>query len=106
MPGYAPNEQGLTLAFLWENGQPHNLNMLIGANSGWYISFATDINESGQIICLGSQSYGSSPLHALLLTPLTVVPEPGASSILSSLAFASVIALRRRIRGYILRHIK
>ena len=59
-------------AFLHENGVNHNLNTLIPASSGWYLTNAYDINERGQIV---GQGVFQGQTRAFLLTPLSV-PEP------------------------------
>ena len=50
--------------FLWSNGVMQDLNALIPANSGWQISFASGINDFGQIVGVGVRN-GQS--HAVLL---------------------------------------
>lgn len=50
-----------------------NLNSLIGANSGWMLSNAAAINESGQIVGSGLHN---GQYRAYLLTP---VPEPSVA---------------------------
>ncbi|MEZ6164987.1 MAG: GC-type dockerin domain-anchored protein [Phycisphaerales bacterium] len=54
-------------AVLWENGKPIDLNSLIPTNSGWVLNKATGINESGQIVGVGS--LGGDPFRAFVLTP-------------------------------------
>ncbi len=41
-------------AVLWQNGQAFNLNDLLPANSGWYLSDATGIASDGTIVGYGS----------------------------------------------------
>jgi hypothetical protein len=56
--------------------QPTDLNSVIDPGSGWYIHSALDINDRGQILCLGARENarqaesGGWPGHFLLLTPL------------------------------------
>jgi probable HAF family extracellular repeat protein len=72
-------------AFLYGNGSMVDLNTLISTNSGWVISSANDINNSGQIAAVGVFN-GSSSSHALLLEP---IPEPATCALfaLASLVF-------------------
>jgi probable HAF family extracellular repeat protein len=59
-------------AFFWQNGQMVDLNKLIPKGSGWEITDAFAINDSGQIACCGHGR--DDMLHALLLTPGTAKP--------------------------------
>ncbi len=52
-------------AFLYSGGSPQNLNSLIPSNSGWTLTEATGINDSGQICGYGE--YGGQT-EAFLLT--------------------------------------
>lgn len=56
-------------AFIWENGAMHDLNTMIASKSSWRLVSATGINESGQIVGVGS--LGGDPFRAFLLTPIT-----------------------------------
>jgi probable HAF family extracellular repeat protein len=49
---YQPNAS----AFLWKNGILTNLNKLIPTNSGWVLNVATDINDQGQIVGVGTKA--------------------------------------------------
>ncbi|MBN3925618.1 DUF3466 family protein [Nostoc sp. NMS4] len=62
--------------FLYKDGKIADLNSLISSNSGWTLSYATDINNRGQI--LGSGLIGGQ-YHAFLLSPIstTVTPKYG-----------------------------
>jgi probable HAF family extracellular repeat protein len=77
-----------TGAFLYKNGSMVSLQPLIDPASGWQLLGARDINDSGQILCIGLKN-GS--YNSVILTP---VPEP--ASILG-LALGA-LALRRRRR--------
>lgn len=63
-------------AFVYVNGSIFDLNDLIDPSSGWILRDATDINNSGQIIGHGINSFGQE--HAFLLTqiPEPAIPEP------------------------------
>lgn len=74
-------------AFLWEDGEMHDLNDLIPADSGWELTECYDINEQGQIA--GSGWIGGEK-HAYLLT---AVPEPAT---LLLLGLGSLALLRGR----------
>ena len=66
-----------------------DLNSLIDPHSGWYLSTATAINNSGQITGFG---YLNPPnIHAFLLTP---VPEPPTFA-LAALGAATLYLVRR-----------
>jgi len=61
-------------ALLWENGQAYILDSLPGiVGSGWHLSSANDINDSGQIVGAG---YLNGHQRAFLMTPISAVPEP------------------------------
>jgi len=55
-------------AFLYSNGTMIDLNSLLPANSGWRLTEATAINNSGQIV---GQGFYNGELHAFLLTQVT-----------------------------------
>jgi probable HAF family extracellular repeat protein len=55
-------------AFLWQNGVTTDLNTVLPPGSGWVLSWASAINDSGQIA--GSGSFNNQP-RAFLLTPVT-----------------------------------
>ena len=59
-------------AFLYSGGIMTDLNSLIDPSSGWFLSWADDINDSGQIVGTG---FLNGQEHAFLLTP-TAVPIP------------------------------
>jgi len=69
---YAVNEAGDAVgssdwrAFLWRDGVMTDLNTAIGPDSGWLLTHATAINESGQIA--GRGTHFGNP-RAFLLTP-------------------------------------
>lgn len=65
--GTAQLASGEHRAFLWRDGKLSNLNQFLPPNSGWFLLEATDINESGQVLCLARTKNGQ--LHAVLLTP-------------------------------------
>ena len=58
-------------AFLYSNGKMTDLNTMIDPASGWHLTEAKAINDSGQIVGTGKNKAGQ--LHAFLLTP---VPSP------------------------------
>jgi probable HAF family extracellular repeat protein len=55
-------------AFLWQDGAMTDLNTLIPSNSPLYLTWADDINSSGQIVGLAIQKSTGQP-HAFLATP-------------------------------------
>ena len=68
--GYAKNSQGLDRATLFDPtgaGNNIDLNTLIDAASGWTLTSANDINNSGWIVGRGINPQGQE--HAFLLVP-------------------------------------
>ena len=54
-------------AFIYTGGKLRDLNNLIPSGSGWVLTEATGINDTGQIVCNGSNASGYT--HAFLLNP-------------------------------------
>ena len=75
--GTAQLATGENRAFLWRDGKMRDLNQLVPPNSGWFLLEATDINESGQILCLARTKNGQ--LRAVLATP-PGAGKPGAAA--------------------------
>jgi probable HAF family extracellular repeat protein len=87
--GWSEVSNNVNRATLWTDTGPMDLNLLLsGANVGWVLTSANDINDLGQIVC--DAKFGNVQ-HAILLTP-TSLPEPGTMGILA----LGVFALRRR----------
>lgn len=61
-------------AFLWESGTMQDLNKLIPPKGPWRLQEAYDINDHGQILCLGIRADETRARHLLLLQPIT--PKP------------------------------
>jgi uncharacterized repeat protein (TIGR01451 family) len=76
--GESTTAGGATHAFLYENGEMLDLNSLIPANTNWTLYRATDINNHGQIVGIGSHGgFLLTPLPtADLAVTLTHDPEP------------------------------
>ncbi|XWK86846.1 MAG: hypothetical protein U7127_21960 [Phormidium sp.] len=77
-------------AVLWENDNMIDLNSLIPADSGWFLSTATGINKTGQIVGNGLIN---GQKHAFLLTPVSQsssVPEPSLTMSLLALGAVGV----------------
>lgn len=55
-------------AFIWDGAGMVDLNTMIDPQSGWGLTAATGINESGQIVGVGS--LGGDPFKAFLLSPV------------------------------------
>ncbi len=72
--GHAINNAGVIVgtsgnrAILWQAGQMIDLNTRIPTSTGWILNNATGINESGQIVGVGSLL--GDPFRAFLLTPV------------------------------------
>jgi probable HAF family extracellular repeat protein len=64
---YHPYRPGKHVGFIVRNGSPVDLNTLIASNSGFTITDATGINDSGDILCDATNTSGYT--HAVLLTP-------------------------------------
>lgn len=78
-------------AFLYANGQLHDLNSLYASIlNGWYLTKASAINNSGQIVGTGINPQGQQ--HAYLLSPI-VIPEPNT---IGTLFVASILLLKHR----------
>ena len=77
-------------AFIYSSGSMQDLNTLIPADTGWILSLASGINDSGQIVGNGAINGVS---HAFLLTPTDpmLLTEPGKDKAiaLQSVAFLS-----------------
>ncbi len=60
-------------AFVYSGGTMYNLTNQLVNGSGWKLSFATQINNAGQIVGTGlfTGSDGTAVQHAFLLTPTT-----------------------------------
>jgi len=77
--GGASEPHGRTVPLLYEGGVVRDLNTLIRPG-GWYVSGAIDLNERGQILCLGLRGTalqaesGGANEHWLLLSPAEPTP--------------------------------
>ncbi|HEX8707045.1 MAG TPA: FG-GAP-like repeat-containing protein [Pyrinomonadaceae bacterium] len=73
-------------AFIYSGGALTDLNTLIPANSEWVLNSATDINNTGQIVGLGTVNGDLDNPHAFLLTPIdaaafSITVEPSSLQI-------------------------
>ncbi len=68
--GMAQLANGDYRAFLYRDGKMSDLTQLLPPNSGWFLLEATDINESGQILCLARTKHGQ--------VRMVIVSPPGA----------------------------
>jgi probable HAF family extracellular repeat protein len=88
--GTADSASGPQRAFLYEPGVGmSDLNDLIGPGTGWTLTVATSINDSGQIV--GSSLHNGNQ-RAFLLTP---VPEPSSLLLLTAAFGAGALTARR-----------
>lgn len=76
--------------FLWEDGVATDINSVIPADAGWFLRYAQDINDLGQIV---GEGLIDGEAHAYLLTP---VAEP--SSLIALLAGLGGLGAVRRPR--------
>lgn len=94
--GFAVASDGSPLATLWQGGMAIDLNTVAaaaGLPAGWVLRNALDINESGAIVGIATQT-GTGLTHAYLLSP---VPEPAAwALLLAGLAVLGLAGLQRR----------
>lgn len=65
--GTAQLASGESRAFLWREGKMWELSLFLPPKSGWYLLEATDINESGQILCVARTRNGQ--VRMVLVTP-------------------------------------
>ena len=97
--GFSTTSGGVSHAFLYDGTTMLDLNSLLAADSqGWTITEARAINDSSQIAATGRDSSGD--YHALLLNPVSSVPEP-SSIVMLGLGSLALIGLRkaRQARG-------
>jgi uncharacterized protein (TIGR03437 family) len=67
-------------AFLWINSTIYDLNQLVPSGSGWVLSYAAGINNSGQIVGTG---FHNGQQTAFVLTPISAAPGPAITGIVS-----------------------
>lgn len=65
--GMAQLATGENRAFLWRDGKMWELTLFLPPKSGWFLLEATDINESGQILCVARTKNGQ--VRMVLVTP-------------------------------------
>jgi hypothetical protein len=65
--GYHPFRPGKHVGFIYRNGVLIDLNTITPSNSGFIITDAVGINDSGQILCTATNTSGN--VHAVLLAP-------------------------------------
>jgi probable HAF family extracellular repeat protein len=105
--GYAVNASGQVVgdsltaggadhAFLYSGGQMLDLNSLIAPGSGFTLSVATGISDTGYITGYGRAPNGQQ--HAFLLTP-AAIPEPSALVLLGTGAVGLLLACAARRRS-------
>jgi probable HAF family extracellular repeat protein len=80
-------------AFLYSNGGMLDLNSLLSPDSGWELSSANEINDSGQIVGWGKRN---GNVHAFLMTPAAPIPEPETYAMM--LAGLGLLGLTQRRR--------
>jgi uncharacterized protein (TIGR03437 family) len=68
-------------AFIYSGGKMYHLNEQLVNGAGWELSYATQINNSGQIVGTG---LFNGLQHAFLLSPMTVALSPSIESIVGA----------------------
>ena len=91
--GYSDDGARHDHAFLYENGKMLDLNNLIQANSGWTLSEANAISNTGYIVGHGYVN-GSWQDRAFLLVP---VPEPPSIMVLLAGVAGTLAFVRQRM---------
>lgn len=76
------------IAVLWYDGIIVNLNTLLPANSGWFLSSATAINDQGQITGLGYLNNVQTAFELTLPTHMTVSAASATASLQDPYDFA------------------
>jgi len=76
--GTAQNASGLSHAMLWQNGTVTDLNSLLPVDSGWVLTGAWSINDSGEIV--GSGTYDGVQTSFLLNLSASSVMLPAVYS--------------------------
>jgi hypothetical protein len=96
--GHVRQVSGDTLAFLFDQGEGIALNSLLPAGSGWSLTDAEGINDSGVIVGAG---YHNGELRAYSFsvpsTPASGVPLPSALLLLDA-GMVRLVAYGRRKR--------
>ena len=80
-------------AFVYSGGTMQDLNSLIDPSLGITLQEATGVNDSGQIVCTGTNASGKP--DGFLLTPLPT-PEPSTLALLAAGGLAMLWHVRQR----------
>lgn len=85
-------------ATLWADGKVYDLDSLIPANTTWdHLTWAFDINSSGQIVGYGRHVNNTTD-YAFLLTPVGTPAVPLPAAVWMGGTFAGFLAVVRRSR--------
>lgn len=63
-------------AFLWQDGEMQDLNKLVSPEGKWRLQEAYDVNDNGEIVCLGMPAETPGQRHLLLLMPVSNGARP------------------------------
>ncbi len=63
--GESTTSEGVSHAFLWQNGEMRDLNELLPADSGWVLNSAQFINDAGRIVGDGTLNNGTSSFFVM-----------------------------------------
>jgi probable HAF family extracellular repeat protein len=88
---------GSNAPFLYRNGAMVNINTFLPANSGWVLTDAYGINDSGLIV--GNGTFNGQARAFLLRPATTSAPAPSSLFVVSAGALVVGTALRRKRAG-------
>jgi probable HAF family extracellular repeat protein len=72
-------------AFIWQDGKMEDLNRLIAGELSWRLGEAYDINNHGQILCVGTRAGASADRRLVLLNLSTKLPAKAAFTLFNLL---------------------
>ncbi len=91
--GETATSSGTPHAFIYRGGVMTDLNSLIPSDSGWELTYASGINDAGQIVGQGFNAQGNA--RAFLLTPDGNVPPTPTPSPTPSIPTAKLMGKKK-----------